>query len=208
MALPRVSQDPGWLSAGPSGRLRYNPRSMGFFRGFLAPFRGAVFVARARMWHLVILPILLNVGLAVGASWAAARYWKVEFAGRVFSSSFVYVVSLSAVVLLTSIVAFILLQPLLGAVFNDILTEQTERKIRADAPRAPFLASVGRSLAHGFLKLILYAFALLVERSCRWSPPGLAAWSAWPWRRCSSLTTGSTIPWRGDRWVFGRNGAI
>jgi uncharacterized protein involved in cysteine biosynthesis len=135
---------------------------MGLFRGFLAPFRGAVFVARTRMWHLVVLPILLNVGLAVGASWGAARYWKVEFAGRVFSSSFVYGVSLFAVVLLTAIVAFILLQPLLGAVFNDILTEQVERKIRADAPRAAFLSSVGRSLAHGFLKLILYAFALLV----------------------------------------------
>ena len=135
---------------------------MGFFRGFFAPFRGAVFVTRARIWHLVILPILLNVALAAGAAWAAAHYWKIEFAGRVFSSSFVYWVSLVAVVLLTSIVGFILLQPILGAVFNDILTENTERRIRSDTPRAPFFASLGRSLAHGLLKLILYAFALLV----------------------------------------------
>jgi uncharacterized protein involved in cysteine biosynthesis len=135
---------------------------MGFFRGFVAPFRGAVFVARERLWHLVLLPLLFNIGLAVGSAWAAARYWKAEFAGRVFSSPFVQSVSFVAVTFLLAVLLFVVLQPLLGAIFNDRLTERVERKVLGQVPQVAFLTSLGRALAHGILKLALYALALLV----------------------------------------------
>ena len=55
---------------------------MGFFRGFVAPFRGVLHVSRSGLWHLVIVPVLLNLALAAGAAWAAGRYWQSELSGR------------------------------------------------------------------------------------------------------------------------------
>jgi uncharacterized protein involved in cysteine biosynthesis len=135
---------------------------MGFFRGFVAPFRGAVFVTRTGMWPFVIVPILLNMALAIGAAWANARYWRQELADRAASSPALASVLLVVATVLGAIVLFVVLQPLLGAVFNDLLSERVERKVKGDVPHVAFLASAGRALAHGILKLVLYAIAFVV----------------------------------------------
>lgn len=137
---------------------------MGFFRGFVAPFRGAVFIARAHLWHLVVVPVLLNVALAAGSAWAAARYWRQELIDRSLGIGSPALATVLFVVATTlgAIVLFVVLQPLLGAVFNDLLTERVERRITGDAPRTPFLPSAGRALGHAILKLVLYASAFMV----------------------------------------------
>jgi len=135
---------------------------MGFIRGFVAPFRGVLYVTRAGLWHLVLVPLLMNIALAIGAGWAAFRYWQSELSERVGGSPALHSLFLGLTTMLGAIVLFVVLQPLFGAVFNDILSERVERKILGEAPKAPFLASLGRSLAHGILKLVLYACALVV----------------------------------------------
>lgn len=135
---------------------------MGFIRGFLAPFRGGLFIARERMWRYLFLPLLLNVGLAVGTLWMAARYWHQELANHLQSSPVVNGILLGAITLVCGAVLFIVLQPLLGAIFNDRLSERVEHKVRGNAPSAPLLASTGQAILHGLLKLVLYGVALLV----------------------------------------------
>ncbi len=134
---------------------------MGFFRGFFALFRGVLFVSRERLWHLIVLPVLLNIALAAGAALAAARYFRQELADRPIGSpalaSLLFVVATA----LGGIVLFVILQPLLGAIFNDFLAERVERKILGEAPRPAFLASAGRAAGHALLKLVLYAFAFV-----------------------------------------------
>ncbi|MES1206541.1 MAG: EI24 domain-containing protein, partial [Pseudomonadota bacterium] len=119
---------------------------MGFLRGFVAPFRGALFVGRERLWHLVIVPVLLNIALAVGAAWAAARYWRQELADRAVGSPALATVLLVVATTLGAVVLFVALQPVLGAIFNDLLSERAERKIRGDVPKVAFLPSMGRAL--------------------------------------------------------------
>lgn len=135
---------------------------MGFVRGFLAPFRGAVFVARHGLWRYLVLPLVVNIALGVGTLWAAARFLRHEFAGLIESTPVFGWISLVAVTSLAGIVLFILLQPLLGAVFNDRLSEKVEVKVRGTVPRAPFLASTGWALIHGLLKMVFYGLALLI----------------------------------------------
>ena len=59
---------------------------MGFLRGFVAPFRGAVYVSRERLWHFVLVPILLNIALAGGAAYFAGRDWQRELGDRAVGS--------------------------------------------------------------------------------------------------------------------------
>jgi uncharacterized protein involved in cysteine biosynthesis len=135
---------------------------MGFFRGFVAPFRGAIFVSRESLWHLIILPLLLNVALAGGAAWGAARYWRQELADRAIGSPALATLLLVVASGLSAIVLFVVLQPLLGAVFNDALCERVERRVGGAPPRVAFLASAGRALGHGLLKLVLFALAFVI----------------------------------------------
>lgn len=135
---------------------------MGFVRGFLAPFRGAVYVSRERLWHFVLVPVLLNVALAVGAAFVVGRFWQSELADRAVGSPALGTLLLVVTTALGTVILFLILQPLLGAVFNDILAERVERKVAGEAPKVPLLASVGASLAHGILKLVLYAIAFVV----------------------------------------------
>jgi uncharacterized protein involved in cysteine biosynthesis len=144
------------------GTVALESRAMGFFRGFVAPFRGVVFINRERMWHLVIVPVLLNVALAVGAAWAAARYWRQELEGKAIGSPALASVLFVVATALGAVVLFVVLQPLLGAVFNDFLSERVERRVAGHSSHAPFLASTARALGHGILKLILYGVAFVI----------------------------------------------
>jgi uncharacterized protein involved in cysteine biosynthesis len=136
---------------------------MGFLRGFLAPFRGAAYVSRERLWHFVLVPVLLNIALAGGAAYFTGRYWQSELANRAVGSPALATLLLVVTTVLGTVILFLILQPLLGAVFNDILAERVERRMIGEAPKVRLLSSVGASLTHGLLKLLLYGFAFVVS---------------------------------------------
>jgi uncharacterized protein involved in cysteine biosynthesis len=56
----------------------------------------------------------------------------------------------------------VLLQPLVGAPFVDLLSEKVERLVRGTTPSTSLWRSVGQALLHGLMKVVLYAGALLV----------------------------------------------
>jgi CysZ protein len=58
-------------------------------------------------------------------------------------------------------VLFVALQPVLGAIFNDRLSEKVEVLERGSVPKVPFFASTGKAVLHGLLKLLLYVVALV-----------------------------------------------
>jgi uncharacterized protein involved in cysteine biosynthesis len=139
---------------------------VGFFRGlvngFMAPFRGGLYVARQRLWRYLMVPVFLNIALAVGALWAAAGYWHQELSQTVAHSPVLGWIFLVVVTTLGGIILFVAVQPILGAVFNDRLSEKVEVKVRGSAPKAPFFASTGKALLHGLLKTVLYVIALTI----------------------------------------------
>jgi CysZ protein len=136
---------------------------VGLVRGFLAPFRGGAFIARHRLWHYLVLPVLLDVALGVTAMVLASRYWRAEgFVGeQLIKAPAVGWLILVVLTIVSGVVLFLVAQPLLSAVFSDRLSDRVERQIRGEAPSAPLLASAGRAIAHGLLKLVLYALAML-----------------------------------------------
>jgi CysZ protein len=135
---------------------------VGFLRGFLAPFRGGVYVARHRLWHYLLIPVVLCVTLGAATMYASARYWREELASLLTSSPVVGWIFLAVMTVLGGAVLFLVAQPVLLAVFADRLSERVERNVRGTAPTAPFLASTGRALVHGLLKLVLYGLALVI----------------------------------------------
>ncbi len=135
---------------------------MGFLRGFVAPFKGAMYVTRERLWHFVLLPLLLNAALAIGSAFVAGRYWQKELADHAVGSPALGTLLLVVTTGLGTVILFLILQPLLGAVFNDLLSERVERRVAGESAKAPFFASAGRALSHGVLKLILYGLAFVI----------------------------------------------
>jgi CysZ protein len=133
---------------------------VGLFRGFLAPFRGAIYVARERMWRHLVVPILINLALGIGTLVAASRYWRADLSEMLAKSPVVGWIFVGVMTVLGSVVLFILLQPLVNAISCDRLAEAVEKRVRGNAPAVPLLASAGKALAHGLLKLVLYALAL------------------------------------------------
>ena len=112
---------------------------MGFFRGFAGPFRGAAFVSRERLWHLVVFPrIAERRAGGRGAAWAAGHYWRRELADRAIGSPALATLLLVITTALGAIVLFVLLQPLLGAIFNDRLSERVEHRVAGEVPRVRF----------------------------------------------------------------------
>lgn len=135
---------------------------MGLFRGFLAPFRGGLFVLRHPLKRYLLLPFVLSVGLAIVTMMAARRYWSQELASMVSGSPLLGGFFLGVMTVVGGVVLFLIAQPLLLAVFSDQLSERVERIVKGTSPTAPFLASAGRALVHGLLKLVLYGLALVV----------------------------------------------
>jgi CysZ protein len=133
---------------------------VGLFRGFLAPFRGAIYLARERMWRHLLAPIVVNLALGAGTLIAAARYWHRDLAELLAKSPVIGWIFVGVMTLLGGVVLFILLQPLMNAIFCDLLAEKVEKRVRGSAPSAPLLPSIGKSLVHGLLKLVLYAIAM------------------------------------------------
>jgi uncharacterized protein involved in cysteine biosynthesis len=133
---------------------------VGLFRGFLAPFRGAIYVARERMWRHLIVPVVLNLALGAGTLVAASRYWHQELTEFIEKSPVVGWIFLGVMTILGTVLLFILLQPILNAIFCDRLAEAVEKRVRGSAPSAPLLPAMGKALLHGVLKLVFYAIAI------------------------------------------------
>jgi uncharacterized protein involved in cysteine biosynthesis len=136
---------------------------VGFVRGFLAPFRGGIYVARRGLWAYLVVPILLDLALGAGAIYGAQRYLRQEsFVAEplIHNPVFGWLI-LIGLTLLSGAVIFLVFQPLLLAVFADRLCGRVEKNERGIAQEAPFFASTGLALIHGLLKLVLYAIALV-----------------------------------------------
>jgi uncharacterized protein involved in cysteine biosynthesis len=133
---------------------------VGFFRGFVAPFRGAYFVARERLWAHLVAPILVNLVLGGTTLFLAARFMKQELDQPFASSPIMGWIFLAFSTVLGGVLLFILLQPLMSAIFCDRLAEAVEKRVRQTAPSARFLESIGKALLHGVLKLALYGLAI------------------------------------------------
>jgi CysZ protein len=135
---------------------------VGFVRGFLAPFRGGVYVARHRLWRYLLIPLLVDLALGGATLLASHRYWREELADMLVTSPVVGWIFLIVMTALGGVILFLVAQPLLLAVFADRLSERVEREVRGTVPAVPFLTSTGRALVHGLLKLVLYGLALVV----------------------------------------------
>jgi uncharacterized protein involved in cysteine biosynthesis len=131
---------------------------MQIVRGFVAPFRGALFVSRHNLWGFVILPLLLDLGAAVAVAYwggeALAGWLRTHVQTGWLSSTLTGVLAV-----VVALVTFVLVQPVVAAPFVDLLCERTEKIHRGQAPSAGLLRSTAQAIAHGILKLVLYAVA-------------------------------------------------
>lgn len=127
---------------------------MGLIRGFLAPFRGALFVARHRLWGFIAFPLLLNLMLA----WFGYRIFRervVQWWGMDGWGGWAAALGLALVLMFVC-------QPILSAPFVDALTERVEKIVTGAIPSVGFFRSVGRSILHGILAFALYALGFSV----------------------------------------------
>ncbi len=123
-----------------------------------------MFIARHRLWAYLVAPLLLDVALGGAAIYAVGRWlrhesWLVSLMGSQ------PVVAWLVLIVLTSVGAalvFIVLQPLLVAVFSDLLSERVEKDTGGVTPSTRLMPSIARALAHGILKVALYGVAVFV----------------------------------------------
>src|SRR6266542_1470498 len=136
---------------------------MGLVRGLVAPFRGIAFIARRGLWGYLVLPLVLNAGLAALSVWLGFRLVR-EKLGPEWLASSPAVAGIIVIVLagLAGLLFFVVLQPVVGAPFVDLLSEKTERVLRGHVPSVGFVRSAALAVFHGLLKAVLYGFALAV----------------------------------------------
>lgn len=156
MPFGEVARPEGWA---PGARL-----VVSVVRGLLAPFRGALFVARHRLWGYVMLPVVLNVCLAAGAIALAVPTVRANL-GPSFSAGHptltTVVLALASVLLAVGLL--IVAQPIVSAPFVDLLSERAEAIVRGGpAASVGMVRSALVGLWHGALKAALYAFAFAV----------------------------------------------
>ncbi len=132
-------------------------------RGFVAPFRGALFVARHRLWAYFVLPALINLTIALGAGWGGVTLARRWFGADLDAASPLLAWILFPILaIIVGLLFFIVGQPVLSAPFVDLLTEKVERIERGQAASIGVLRSVWQAVLHGVLKMMLYLFALAV----------------------------------------------
>jgi CysZ protein len=175
---------------------------VGLFRGFLAPFRGGAFIVRHRLWPYLILPVLLDLALGVTAMFLALRYWRGEqwVGEQLVKAPAVGWLVLVVLTVVSAVILFLVAQPLVSALFSDRLSERIERQVRGEAPAAPFLASAGRAVAHGLLKLVLYGLAMLAAFA-------LSIWTAGIGAIAGLALAGLFIAYDGFDYPLSRRGA-
>jgi uncharacterized protein involved in cysteine biosynthesis len=136
---------------------------LGLVRGFVAPFRGALFVARHRLWAYFALPLLINVALAIGAAFGGVALVRDRFGAQLADVSPLLAWAVFPILALVVAVLFFLVgQPVLSAPFVDLLTEKVERIERGQVSSIGLARSIWQALLHGLLKMLLYLSALAV----------------------------------------------
>lgn len=137
---------------------------MGFLRGFAAPFRGAAFVARHGMWGYLVGPAFINFLLALACLWGAGRYVRhaEELRGVFAATPLLGWILVAVFSLLLGTLIFLVVQPVVGAPFNDYLSEKVEQKIRGKVTGLGFWKGAGVAIVHGAMKLVLYGVALVL----------------------------------------------
>ncbi len=177
-------------------------RQVGIVRGFLAPFRGGAFIARHRLWHYLVLPVLLDLALGVTALILALHYWREEawVAKQLIEAPAIGWFILVVLTGVSGVVLFLVAQPLVSALFSDRLSERIERQVRGTAPTEKFLASAGRAVAHGLLKLVLYGLAMLAAFA-------LSIWTAGIGAIAGLALAGLFIAYDGFDYPLSRRGA-
>jgi len=139
---------------------------MGFFRGFLAPFRGGLYVLRHPLKRYLIIPFALSVALAVGAMYKVHGWLAADLRGPnplFHAAAPIDTLVIGILTLLGGVILFLIGQPILNAVFVDRLSERIERDVMGTVPEAPFWKSVAQALMHGLLKLLFYGIALVTS---------------------------------------------
>jgi uncharacterized protein involved in cysteine biosynthesis len=135
---------------------------MQIVRGFVAPFRGALFVARHGLWGYLAAPLLINLALVILAGWAGGRWgtgWLHLGAGTT-ALSVAGRILVWVGVALVGLVLFLVLQPILTGPFVDLLSERCERIVRGHAPSPGVMRATVLAVGHGVLKSGLYLAAL------------------------------------------------
>jgi uncharacterized protein involved in cysteine biosynthesis len=135
---------------------------MGFFRGLWAPFRGAAFVVRHRLWLYLLAPLLLNAALITGAVVLGVHVGRRWLGTGPVVSSVPATIGIWAVAAALGLVFFVIAQPVFVAPFVDALTEKAELLVRGQHPKLGFWTSAWRAVLHGLLKLLCYVTALVV----------------------------------------------
>lgn len=130
---------------------------MGLYRGLLAPFRGAAFVAKHGLWGYVAVPIVVNVLIALVSGFAAYRL-ATRWAPLQSNAWWQVGTAVLAVVLVVPV--FLILYPLVSSPFIDLLTEKTESIVTGSHPSAGLWMGAAQALLHGVAKSGLYLFAL------------------------------------------------
>jgi uncharacterized protein involved in cysteine biosynthesis len=134
---------------------------MGVIRGAIAPFRGAAFIARNGLWGYLVLPLLLNAGLATVSTWMGARLVRQKIGTQLFASSPVVANTILIVfAALVGLLLFMVLQPVVGAPFVDLVSERAEKIVRGQVPSVGLFRGAGKAILHGLLKAFLYGIAL------------------------------------------------
>jgi CysZ protein len=136
---------------------------VGFFRGLVAPFRGAAYVLRNGYTRYLVLPLIIDAILATATMFAAYHYCKAELGEWLIHWPWLGGILLVVTTGLVGVVLFLIAQPLLLAAFADTLSERVERDVLGTAATVPFVSSVGKSIAHGLLKVVLYGLALAIS---------------------------------------------
>ena len=136
---------------------------MGFFRGLVAPFRGAAYVLRNGYTRYLVLPLIIDVILAAATMFAAYHYCKAELGEWLTHWPWLGGILLVVTTSLVGVVLFLIAQPLLLAAFADTLSERVERDVLGTAQTVPFVSSVGKSIVHGLIKVVFYGIALAIS---------------------------------------------
>ena len=134
--------------------------------GFVAPFRGLLFVVRHGLWGYLLLPLLCNLVVAgVVAFFGAGLIERLlgSWFGEAWLAEWAVVgaIATGLLTLLAALLVFVVLQPVISAPFVDLLSERVERLVRGSAPSTTLMRSAGQAIVHGLLKTALYLFALL-----------------------------------------------
>ncbi len=144
----------------------------GFLVGLTFPFRGFFLLASApQLWKYVILPFAINFAVMTAVLWLTIENWdawigyftpeRTAWYHHILYWGVWALAAALATVLFVFAATFV--GTLIAAPFNDLLVRKTIKTLDgAEAPDLPFtfevvLRDVGRSAAHSFLNLGLWA---------------------------------------------------